>query len=73
MRIGVGKPEHKTAVPGHVLNDFVAGDREWLDPLLAAIADAAPLLALDDDPGFTNRIALTLSRNQKPGPRAANA
>ena len=42
----------------HVLRDFSKADREWLGPLLDAVAEAAPYLAADDDPGFMNRVAL---------------
>lgn len=57
VRIGIGHPGAR-AVLSYVLHDFSKADREWLEPLLAAIADAAPYLAKDDDPGFMNRVAL---------------
>ena len=60
VRIGVGRPEGRAAVIGHVLDDFDTADKAWLDPLLEAIAEAAPLLALGDDPGFMNRVALAI-------------
>ena len=41
VRIGVGHPGVKELVHGHVLGDFAKADREWLDPLLDAIADNA--------------------------------
>ena len=48
-RIGVGHPGTKERVMGHVLSDFHKADRAWLDPLLRALADAAPLLAAGED------------------------
>jgi PTH1 family peptidyl-tRNA hydrolase len=60
VRIGIGHPGHKSLVTGHVLGDFDAADREWVGPLLAAFAEAAPLLAAGDDAGCMNRIALLL-------------
>ena len=60
VRIGVGHPGDKDVVKRHVLNDFSKADDRWLAPLLEAIAEAAPFLALDDDPGFTNKVALLL-------------
>ena len=45
MRIGIGHPGAKELVNGYVLHDFAKADREWIEPLLAAIADNAPLLA----------------------------
>ena len=58
IRIGVGHPGHKEAVLRHVLHDFAKADQDWLEPLLDAIADAAPLLARGDDPAFATRVAL---------------
>ncbi len=49
-RIGVGHPGHKDRVMPHVLSDFHKVERrDWLDPLLAALADALPLLAAGED------------------------
>jgi PTH1 family peptidyl-tRNA hydrolase len=64
VRIGIGHPG-APAVLSYVLHDFSKTDREWLAPLLDAIAEAAPLLARDDDAGFMNRVAL-LTRPPKP-------
>ena len=58
VRIGIGHPGEKHRVHGHVLGNFSKADEEWLVPMLSAIAEAAPLLAKDDDAGFMNRIAL---------------
>jgi peptidyl-tRNA hydrolase, PTH1 family len=60
VRIGVGHPGSKSRVISHVLNNFSRDEEEWLVPLLSAIAEAAPLLVHDDDPGFMNRVAMTL-------------
>jgi len=59
-RIGVGHPGEKGRVHGHVLSNFSKADEDWLVPMLDAIAEAAPRLAEDDDPGFMNKIALML-------------
>ena len=58
VRIGIGHPGEKHRVHGHVLGNFSKPDEEWLVPMLSAIAEAAPLLAKDDDAGFMNKIAL---------------
>jgi len=42
VRIGVGHPGNREKVHGHVLRDFSKDDREWVDPLINAIAQAAP-------------------------------
>jgi PTH1 family peptidyl-tRNA hydrolase len=81
VRIGIGHPGHKELVTGHVLGNFSADDRQWLEPLLDALATAAPLLASGDDAGCMNKIALLLRppkaeerpepeprRGPKPGP-----
>lgn len=60
VRLGVGHPGMKSRVTSHVLNDFTKAEEEWLVPLLSAVAEAAPYLARDDDPGFTTKVALTL-------------
>lgn len=65
VRIGVGRPGEKHRVHGHVLNNFTKADEKWLVPMLSAIAEAAPLLAKDDDPGFLNKIAVTLNPPEK--------
>ena len=65
VRIGIGHPGHRDRVTGHVLSDFHKADRVWLEPLLDAVADAAPLLAKGDDAGFMNRVAV-LTQPPKP-------
>ena len=60
VRIGIGHPGVKEMVSPHVLGDFAKADREWLDPLLEAIADSAEMLVSGDESGFMNRLALAL-------------
>ncbi len=47
IRLGIGHPGDKNKVTGYVLSDFAKVERPWLDPLLDAVADAAPLLLKD--------------------------
>jgi peptidyl-tRNA hydrolase, PTH1 family len=69
VRIGIGHPGDKERVLGHVLGDFAAADKEWLEPLLDAIAAAAPLIAAGDDAGAMNKIALlTRPKEVRPSP-----
>ena len=56
LRIGVGHPGVKEAVPHYVLHDFAKADQEWLKPLIEAIADNAALLAEGKDNTFANRL-----------------
>ena len=66
VRIGIGHPGVKEMVHGHVLGDFAKSDREWLDPLLDAIADDAGLLVKSDESGLMNRITLALRDKLQP-------
>ena len=58
VRLGIGHPGSKARVTGHVLGDFAAVDRDWLLPLLDAVADAAGLLAEARREDFMTRVAL---------------
>ena len=57
VRIGIGHPGSKDAVLHYVLRDFAKADAAWLDPLLAAIADAAVRLAAGDDARFLTDVS----------------
>ncbi|MFP6695444.1 MAG: aminoacyl-tRNA hydrolase [Alphaproteobacteria bacterium] len=72
IRLGVGHPGDKGKVLSHVLRDFAKADDAWLDPLLAAMAQAAPLLVRDDsDSAFASKVALILKPpTHKPKPEA---
>jgi len=65
VRIGVGRPQATGRVHNHVLGNFTPADQEWLGPLLETVAEAAPWLARDDDPGFLNKVAVTLHPPEK--------
>lgn len=60
VRIGIGHPGHKDLVHGYVLRDFAADERPWVEDLLQAVAEHAPLLARGDDPGFQNKVHLAM-------------
>ena len=62
VRLGVGHPGHKDAVPGYVLHDFSKADREgWVEDLLRGIEDGAPALGTGDWTTFQNKVALRLN------------
>ena len=65
MRIGVGHPGEDHRVHGHVLGNFAKSDEDWLVAMLDGIAEAAPLLAKDDDTGFMNKVALIAAPPKK--------
>lgn len=61
VRMGVGHPGHKDAVPGYVLRDFPKADADWLDDVLRGCSDGAPHLARGDGPKFMNAVALRVA------------
>lgn len=66
VRIGIGHPGDRARVSGHVLSDFSRADHEWLDPLIDAMVEAAPLLAQHDENSFATRVALLRERAAAP-------
>jgi PTH1 family peptidyl-tRNA hydrolase len=66
VRLGVGHPGVKHLVHPHVLSDFTKEEEAWLDPLLEAVANEAPLLVKGDMAAFMSRVALAL---QPPKPK----
>ena len=40
-----------------VLGDFAKADRDWLDPLLDALASELPLLVKGDEGSYMSRVA----------------
>jgi len=70
VRIGIGHPGERGRVSGHVLGNFTKADeQQWLVPMLTAIAEAAPLLAKDNDIGFMNKIVLALNPPRPNAPK----
>jgi PTH1 family peptidyl-tRNA hydrolase len=72
VRVGVGHPGNKDAVANYVLHDFPKVDREGLDVLLDAIADALPSLVEGHHDRFQTAVsqALTNFRKGEPAPVA---
>lgn len=73
VRIGVGHPGHKDAVPGYVLRDFAKADQDWLDELLRGVSDGAGDLAGGDKGRFMNAVSLLTAppRSSKSAPTEA--
>ena len=61
VRMGVGHPGHKDAVPVYVLHDFPKADQDWLDDMLRGISDGAGSLADGDTGRFMNAVSLRLN------------
>src|SRR5215813_8069969 len=60
VRIGIGKPDVKELVPGHVLGDFAKSEWAWVEALCDVIADNAALLIEGKDSTFQNKIHLAM-------------
>ena len=58
LRIGIGHPGNKSMVSSHVLRDFAKADAEWLEPMLASVADHIELALVGDDADFLNKVLL---------------
>lgn len=66
VRLGIGHPGMKERVHGHVLGDFAKADT-WVEPLLDAVADAAPLLAQGRPEEFMTKVALLTQGAEQKG------
>ena len=73
VRLGIGHPGNKEQVHNHVLGDFHKMDKDWVDPLMDAVSDAAPLLLSPDENAFANRVAVLLGKNDEPSNKPAKA
>jgi peptidyl-tRNA hydrolase, PTH1 family len=75
VRLGVGRPGSRNEVVDHVLDDFAKADRVWLEPLLEAIAEYAPLLVDGDGEAFMSKVALATrpAKEKKPRKRGQGA
>lgn len=72
VRIGIGRPDGGRHGRNYVLHDFSKAEMEVMQPLLEAMADATPLLARGDDPGFMTRVALLTRTEEKPASAPKN-
>ena len=75
VRLGIGHPGSKDAVTYFVLNDFAKAERrDWVEPLLDAVAKAAPHLAKGDDARFLSEVArFTAPEKEKPERKSGGA
>jgi len=68
VRIGIGHPGMRELVEAYVLQNFTAEERQWLEPLIGAIAEAAPVLVGNDTGAFMSKVAHILRPNKKNEP-----
>lgn len=69
-RLGTGHPGDKALVHGYVLSEFHKADLKWVEPLITAIAEAAPLLAAGEDEKYQTEV-MRLAPAEKVDPRKA--
>jgi peptidyl-tRNA hydrolase, PTH1 family len=67
-RLGVGHPGPKELVMAYVLSDFPKAEREWVDRLREACAEAAELLVSGEDEKYQTKV-LHLAPAPKADPR----
>lgn len=72
LRIGIGHPGDKARVTKWVLGDFAKADRTWLDPLIEAIAEAAPVLVTGSDASFANKVHTLLDDGSERKPAGSD-
>ena len=58
VRMGIGHPGDKDLVSDYVLSDFSKAESLWMDKLVDAAAEAAPLLMASEKNDFMTRVAL---------------
>jgi peptidyl-tRNA hydrolase, PTH1 family len=61
VRIGIGHPGDKALVYNHVLSDFAKSDKEWVVPLLDAVAENVGLLIEGKDAPFQSKVHLAVN------------
>lgn len=66
VRIGIGHPGHRDAVSGYVLHDFAKAEREWLEGLLDAMADASPALVAGKPEVFVTEVSRLTQAEPEP-------
>jgi PTH1 family peptidyl-tRNA hydrolase len=71
-RMGTGHPGDKALVQHHVLSDFHKSELPWVQTLLDACAEAAPLLAAGEDQRYQTEV-LRLAPAEKAAPRRGSA
>jgi len=67
-RLGTGHPGDKDLVQGHVLSDFHKAEQPWVEALVRACADAAPLLAAGEDERY-QAFVMRLAPAEKADPK----
>jgi peptidyl-tRNA hydrolase, PTH1 family len=69
VRLGIGHPGDKNMVMPHVLGDFAKSDKNWLVPMLDALADNAEMLVRGEDAPFQSKVHLAVNPPPPKPPR----
>jgi len=69
VRLGIGHPGSKEQVINHVLRDFAKSEKEWLTPLIDALARHAGLLVEGKDTDFMSKVAMDAPVPKIPDPK----
>jgi PTH1 family peptidyl-tRNA hydrolase len=69
VRMGIGHPGDKDLVTDYVLSDFSKAESPWVEKLVVAAADAAPLLLEGEKNEFMTRVALLAPPPPRPRPQ----
>ncbi len=72
VRIGIGHPGRKDKVASYVLHDFAKADQDWIDPLLATIADELPSLLTGRQDRFQTAIGQAMADSDTGRPVATS-
>ena len=75
IRLGIGHPGDRKRVTNHVLKDFSKADRQWVEKMVEAVADAVPMLLDGKEADFMTRVALLTQqpKPKRPAPDKAGA
>jgi PTH1 family peptidyl-tRNA hydrolase len=73
VRLGIGHPGSKDVVVHYVLNDFAKSERQWLNDVLDAVADASPHLAKGDQSRFLTAVAVKTQSGADDAPETKSA
>jgi PTH1 family peptidyl-tRNA hydrolase len=68
VRMGIGHPGDRDQVSDYVLGDFSKAELAWVDKLVDAAAEAAPLLLKEDKAEYMTRVAYLAPAPKPPKP-----
>ncbi|MDP6475856.1 MAG: aminoacyl-tRNA hydrolase [Alphaproteobacteria bacterium] len=69
VRMGIGHPGDKDLVTDYVLSDFSKAESLWVEKLVDAASEAAPLLLHGEKNDFMTRVAFLAPPPPRPSPR----